>query len=297
MDRLEDIEAFLTIIDEGSLSAAARRLSRSLQSVSRSLMTLERSVGVALIHRTTRQSSPTEAGRAFYRRVKPAFIEISEARLEAADHHAEPSGVLRISAPVFFSPVYLVPIVAAFMERYPRIEVELKLSDKFFDLIDEDLDLAVRIGDVHDVGLKARRLGELRCVVFGATSYFARHGRPQHPEDLARHQCIVRALDRDTDKWPFQIDGKSTTIGVSGRFRADTSAAVYAAATHGLGIGFTPLWQIRELVDRRDLELVLCEFEIPRIPIHAVWPASKLPLAKTQLFKDFLLRQLKCERL
>jgi len=297
MDRLDDIEAFLAIIDEGSLSAAARRLGRSLQAVSRSLMALERSVGVALVHRTTRQSAPTEAGLAFYRRVKPAFGEINDARLEAANHRAEPMGVLRIGAPTFFSPVYLVPVVAAFMKRYRQIEVELKLSDKFSDLVEEELDLAIRIGEIPDSGLKARRLGELRRVAFGAPTYFAEYGRPAHPSDLTHHQCIVRNIGSGPEKWPFQVGGKVKMFAVNGRFKADSSAAVYAAVRHGLGIGFTPLWQIRELVDCGELEVILAEFETPRTPIHVVWPAARQPLAKTQLFKDFLVAHLQCERL
>lgn len=297
MDRIDDLEAFLAVVEEGGLSAAARRMRRSLQSVSRSLATLEQGVGIELVRRTTRQSAPTEAGLAFYRRIKPAVLEIRDARLEAANRGAEPSGSLRIGAPVMFTPTYLVPVVAAFMERYPQVEVDLRLSDQFVDVVDEGLDLAIRIGDLPDSGLKAKRLGDLRRVVYGAPAYFARHGRPQHPEDLARHQCIIRAADKNADTWPFQIDGKRRTVKVAGRFRADNTASTYVAATLGLGIGFTPLWQVRSLVDQGTLELVLVDFEPPKVPIHAVWPATKIPLAKTQLFVDFLAKRLKWERL
>ncbi|TWT09465.1 LysR family transcriptional regulator [Reyranella sp. CPCC 100927] len=292
MQRFEDVEAFLAIVDHGGLTAAARHLRRSLQSVSRSLAALERGVGIELVRRTTRQSTPTEAGLAFHRRVKPALQEIADARLEAASQRTEPSGLLRISAPVLFAPPYLVPAVAAFMARYPRIDVELKLSDRFVDLITENIDLAVRIGDLPDSLLKARRLGKLRRVVFGAPAYFAQHGRPQRPEDLVRHQCVVRTFDGDTDTWPFRVGGKRKTIRVSGRLRADNTAAVYAAVARGLGIGFTPLWQIRDLVDQGVVEPILVAFESPPVPIHAVWPATRLPSAKVRLFVDFLATQL-----
>jgi DNA-binding transcriptional LysR family regulator len=131
MDRLDDLEAFLAIVDKGSLTAAARHLRRSLQSVSRSLASLERSVGVELVRRTTRQSNVTEAGRAFYNHVKPALTDIKGARLEAADARTEPSGLLRIGAPVLFAPAYVVPTINAFLERYPGVEVELKVSDRW----------------------------------------------------------------------------------------------------------------------------------------------------------------------
>jgi DNA-binding transcriptional LysR family regulator len=295
MDRIDDLEAFLAVVEEGGLSAAARRLRRSLQSVSRSLSTLERSVGVELVRRTTRQSNATEAGRAFYRRVKPAFAEISEAKLEATSRRAEPAGLLRIGASVLFAPVYLVPVVAAFMERYPQIEVELKLSDRFVDLNEEDLDLAVRIGALPDSGLMAKRLGELRRVVFGAPDYFARHGRPVHPDDLARHQCVVRTAASDSESWPFRVHGKLKTVRVGGRFRADNTAVINAAVTGGLGVGFSPLWQIRSLVDAGAVELILVEFEASKVPIHVVRPPTRLPPAKTQLFIEFLAARLQLE--
>jgi DNA-binding transcriptional LysR family regulator len=154
----------------------------------------------------------------------------------------------------------------------------------------------VRIGEMPDSDLRVRRLGELRRVTFGAPAYFAKHGRPRHPNDLAKHQCVVRAFDGNSEKWPFQIDGKLKTVKVSGRFRADNTAAIHSAVTLGLGIGFTPLWQIRDLLDRGAVELILVKFETPRVPIRAVWPATKIPLAKSQLFVDFLGAHLDCDR-
>lgn len=297
MERLDDLSAFLAVVDKGSLTGAARHLQRTLQSVSRSLITLERSIGVQLVRRTTRRSAPTEAGLAFYHRVKPAFAEIDNARLEASRRRATPSGLLRIGASVLFAPIYVVPAVAAFMERYPQIEVDLALSDRFVDLLEENLDVAIRIGDLADSDLKARRLGELRRVVFGAPGYFSRHGRPKHPSDLTEHQCIVRSADGDATTWPFLTEGKRRNIRVQGRFRANATASVTAAVVEGLGIGFMPLWQIRNLVDEGAVELILTAYEPARIPIRAVWPATRLPLAKTQLFVDFLASRLKGARL
>jgi DNA-binding transcriptional LysR family regulator len=297
MGRLEDLETFVAIVESGSLTAAARRLGRPLQSVSRSLSVLERDVGVELVRRTTRQMSPTEAGTEFCSRVKPAVAEINEARLQAGNRRTEPTGLLRVGAPVFFAPAYIVPAAAEFISRHPRVEVELKLSDKFVDLIEEQLDLAVRIGELQDSDLKTRRLGELRRVFFGAPSYFAKHGRPDHPSALVRHQCVVRTVAQADSRWPYKHGDAVKAVQVTGRFGADHGASMYAAVTAGLGIGFTPLWQIRQLVDEGQVELILVDYEPPPVPIHLMWQGGKLMPARTRLFIDVLADRLKNARL
>lgn len=297
MDRLDDLEAFLAVVEKGSQTAAARHLRRSLQSISRSLATLERSVGVELVRRTTRQSNVTEAGRAFHDRVKPALLEINDAKLAAADTRMEPSGMLRIGAPVLFGPAYVTPAIVAFMRRYRGIEVELKVSDRMVDLLEVGLDLAVRIGEMPGSSFKARRLGNLRVVAFGSPAYFSNHGRPKHPDDLTRHQCVLRQSEGPRETWAFRVDGRRKAVQVHGRFRSDSTAATHAAIARGLGIGLAPLWQIRSLVDSGEVEVVLEDFEVAKIPIHAVWPASKVPLSKTRLFVDTLAAHLKRERL
>jgi len=295
---MEDIEAFIAVIEAGSQTAAARRLGRSLQSVNRSLVALERSVGVELVRRTTRRSFATEAGLAFYRRVKPAVAEIGEARLEAASRRDEPSGLLRIAAPVQFASAFVVPAVAQFMRRYPKIEVDLKASDEAVDVVGDGVDLAVRIRELPDSSLRARRLGQLRAVVYGAPSYFARHGRPRRPDDLARHHCVLRSIGPgETETWRFQTGRRLKTVRVRGWFRTDDTAAVHSAVCHGLGIGYGPFRQIRDLFDGGALEIVLQDFETPRFPIHGVFPPSGMPPAKTRLFADLLADRLKHERL
>jgi DNA-binding transcriptional LysR family regulator len=292
MDRFGDVEAFLAIVERGNLSAAARHLGRSLQAVSRSLAALEGSLGVELVHRTTHKAQPTEAGYDFYQRVKPALLEIVEARIQAGNRSAEPTGLLRIGGPELLGPSYLIPIVARFMEMHPKLEVELSLSNRFVDLAQEGLDLAIRIGELADSDLKARRLGVMRRVVFGAPSYFGKHGRPRHPRELAEHQCIFRNTDRDAGAWQFQEGGKPLSVKVGGRLHLDNAAASHAAVAIGLGIGRVPLWQIQDLVDSNTVEVILEGFEQPAIPVHIVWPAARLPLAKTRLFIDFLAANL-----
>jgi DNA-binding transcriptional LysR family regulator len=295
---MQDIEAFLAIIEAGSQTAAARRLGRSLQSVNRSLVALERSVGVELVRRTTRRSVATEAGLAFYRRVKPALTEISEARLEAANRRAEPSGLLRMAAPVLFGSTYVVPTIADFIARYPAIEADLKVSDRPVDVVGDGFDLAVRIRKLPDSSLKARRLGELRTVVYGAPDYFKRHRRPHRPDDLVRHQCVVHSTsENETAAWRFQDGSQIRMVQVGGGFRTNNTTTAQAAVCHGLGIGYGPFWQVRGFIDRGMLEIVLEEFEAPRIPIQAVTPPSAMAPAKTRLFIDMLADRLKHERL
>jgi DNA-binding transcriptional LysR family regulator len=297
MTRIDDLEAFVAIVEQGGQTAAARHVRRSLPSIARSLAALERGVGVELVRRNTRRSGPTEAGLAFFRRVKPALAEIEDARHEAADGRAEPSGLLRIGAPPAFGAAHVVPAARDFMQRYPRVEVELRTSDKPVDLFEQGLDLAVRIRELPDSSLRARRLGELRVVIFGAPAYFAAHGRPERPDDLARHRCVLRLTEEDAEAWPFRLGGRLRSVRVRGRFRTDSAPAIHAAVAQGLGLGRAPFWQIRDLVDQGVVEVVLEEYEATRLPIHAVWPSTKLPTAKARLFVDALTERLRSERL
>jgi DNA-binding transcriptional LysR family regulator len=297
MERIEDFQALVAVVEKGSLTAAARLLGRSLQSVSRSLAALERGVGVELVRRTTRRSTPTEAGLAFYRRLSTALAEVEAAKLEAANRSSEVAGLLRVTSSTAFAPLYIVPAARAFLEAHPRLEVELDVSDRYADLISEGFDLAIRIGELPDSNLKAKRLANLRRVVFAAPSYLAKHALPRRPEDLVHHQCIVRTAARDGNAWPFIIDGRLKAVKVAGRFRTSGAQGANEAAMQGIGIGNAPLWQVRALVDRGDVELVLTRFEPPPVPIHAVWPATRVLPAKVRLFVEFLAARLKEERL
>lgn len=297
MDRIEDLTTFIATVETGSLTAAARRLRRSLQAVSRSLAMLERDLGVELLRRTTRRSNPTEAGVTFYRRIKPALAEIEEAKREAANLTAEPAGAFRISASSAFAPRYVVPAISAFLALHPSLEIDLELSDAYVDLIEGGFDLAIRIGEMPDSTLRTKHLSHSRRVVFAAPDYLARHGRPTRPDQLVTHQCIVRTASRDGDAWPFVIDGKARLIRIGGRFRASGAVAANQAAVLGLGVANAPLWQVRHLVEQGRVELILTHFEPPPIPIRAVWAATRLAPAKTRLFAEFLAGRLKSEQL
>jgi DNA-binding transcriptional LysR family regulator len=297
MDRIEDLQAFVAVVEKGSLTAAARQLGRSLQSVSRSLAALERGIGVELVRRTTRRSTPTEAGLAFHRRLSAALAEVEAATLEASNRGLQVTGLLRITSSTAFAPLYVVPAVRAFLEAHPKLDVELDLSDRYVDLIGEGFDLAIRIGELPDSNLTAKHLADLRRVVFAAPSYLAKHARPRRPEDLVHHECIVRTVARDGNAWPFIVDGRRKVVKVAGRFRTSGALAANEAVAQGIGIGNAPLWQVRALVDRGDVELILTRFEPSPVPIHAVWTATPVLPAKVRMFIEFLAARLKDERL
>ncbi|WP_207485154.1 LysR family transcriptional regulator [Arenibaculum pallidiluteum] len=297
MISLVDYRTFVAIVDEGHLTAAARRLGRSVQAVSRSLALLEKDLGVTLIRRTTRRLQPTAAGLAFHARICAALADIESARQEAASTEGEIAGSLRVGASTLFAPAFITPIAAAFMNRYPAVRIELDLADDYVDLIAASLDLAVRIGDLPDSRLVARKLGDLRRVVFAAPGYLARHGRPEEPSDLKRHDCVVRTAAQAPCSWRFRVGGDTLAVEIDGRFRSSGAAVCNEAVALGLGIGYAPLWQVRPLLDAGRVELLLSDYEAEPTPVHVVWPAVPVLPARTRAFADILAARLAVERI
>lgn len=289
---LDDYEAFIAIVDCGSLTKAADRLGRSPQAVSRALAALEKDLGVRLIQRTTRRVQPTPAGVNFYSRLKVALADIKMAREEAASGAAEIAGHLRIGAPTLFAPTYVVPALAAFMDRHPAVSIELVAADEFQDPVAENLDVVVRIGELVDSRLTARRIVMLRRVAFAAPGYLARHGRPARPSDLRDHACIVRTLARTPLRWSFRGPDGEELVEVRPYFSSNSATVCNEAAAQALGIGIAPLWQIRGLLDAGRIELLLTDFEPAPTPVHLVWPSRDLLPARTRSLIDFLAARL-----
>ena len=287
MASLDDYRVFVAIVEQGNLSAAARHLHRSLQAVSRSLQGLEQELGVELIQRTTRRAQPTAAGLAFHARIKAALADIDLARSELAEHGARIDGRLRIAGSTQFSAPHVVPMVAAFMERYPDVDVELVVADQHVDLQREKLDVAIRLGELADSRLHARQLGLLRLVTVGAPGYFAHHGRPRSPADLRGHSCVLRDCNSEAQRWHYHRGERRQAVEVHGRFSSGNAAVCNAAVLAGQGIGIAALWQVRALLDQGRLETVLDDWQLPGQPVHIVWPPGKQLPARTRAFIDF----------
>ena len=288
MSELDDYAAFVAIMETGSLTAAARRTGRSLQAVSRALAELESVLGAQLIQRTTRKLHATPAGVAFLERIRPALAAIEAARETARNDGDAPKGVLRIAAPTLLGTTWLTPAAAAFMRRWPGIEIELALSERMADLVADGLDLAVRTGELPDSSLKSRQLAQLRRVFFAAPTWLQQHGTPSHPGQLADLPCVLRNTGKDRRQWPARIGGTLRHIPVTGPFSANDAAAANEAVACGLGIGMAPLWQLRRLLDAGRVELILQDFEPPAFPLQAVWPNAGRLAQRTRLFIDHL---------
>jgi DNA-binding transcriptional LysR family regulator len=294
MASLDDYSAFIAVVDEGSLTAAARKLGRSLQAVSRSLAGLERELNVELVARTTRRSRPTPAGLAFAGRIRAALSDIDLARDDLIASDQRIAGTVRIGASTLFGPEFVTPALATFLDRHKEVEIDLRLVDRHVDLAQEGLDLAVRIGALPDSDLRARQLGGLRWAFFGAPGYLAERGRPMEPADLARHECVLRG-GAGAETWTFGPEQRR--VEVRGRFRSDSASARNMAVALGYGIGLAPLWQVHKLIDEGRIEPILLGHEPPPIPLQIVWPAAIAMPRRVRAVLDFLAARLSLLRL
>lgn len=297
MASIEQYEAFVETVERGSLTAAARHLNRSLQSISRAVAALENELGVELVRRTTRRLHTTPAGLVLRGRLRSALKDIDDARAEAKREMQRIGGLFRIGASVQFAPSFVVPSAISFLHRFPDVVIDLVLGDTLSDLIEDKLDVAIRIGDLGALSLKSKKIAQLRRVVVAAPTYLARHGHPRTPSDLSTHLCVIRTVGPEGDTWPLTIDGKLVQMAVKGVVRCNDVAAANAAVLHGAGIGLAPLWQVRHDIDDGHLELLLPDCEPPPIPVTAVWPGSTRTPARTRLFVEMLRHRLAGERI
>lgn len=290
MPDLDDYALFIAIVEHGSISAAARARNQSVQSASRALERLERSVGTALVQRTTRALTTTAAGRVFLERIRAPLDELLAAHADAGASASQLAGPIRIGAPVYFGSACVAPAIAHFAQRHPALAIEFVLSDRRAQLLDERLDLTVRIGELDDSGLRARHLADLRRVIFAATAWIARQGRPTHADQLASLPCVVRTFGPERDRWPVTVDGAVRHVRVAGPFRANDALACNEAVAAGLGLGLAPYWQIRHLIRTGRVETVLDDFAPPAVPVHVLWHGTgRLPL-RVRLAVDALAR-------
>lgn len=288
MDRLQAMRVFATIIDRRTLSATAETLGISLPSVSRVLSALERELGVRLIARTTRGLTETDAGRLYYRRCLTILEQVREAETAVQSHAKAPAGELRLTAPVTFGRYHVAPSMAEFLERYPRLSFYLLLSDHCESLTDQRLDVAVRVAVLQKQSVTARRLGYVQRAVVGSRDYFSTHSVPSHPRELSQHNCMHFTHYLRADEWTFQEQGRRVTVRVSGRLRTNNQEALLDAVLAGAGLAVLPTWLVHEALNSGRLQRVLPEFEAPRTPVYAVFPAQGPPPKKVRAFVEFL---------
>ncbi|MGF1553372.1 MAG: LysR family transcriptional regulator [Paracoccaceae bacterium] len=289
MDRLRSIELFLAVAEAGSLVGGARALGLSAPSATRGIDALEARLGARLLTRTTRAVRLTEAGQAYRAACRQILAELHAAEEAAGGAHAVPRGRLAITAPVLFGEIHVMPVVAAFLEAYPAVEVEALLVDRGVDLVDEGIDVAVRIGALADSGLKAVRVGAVRRVVCASPAYLAAHGRPQAPRDLRAHRLIVVRPLAPTPEWRFG-DG---AVRVAPRLRVSTAGAALAAARAGFGLTQVLSYQAASDLAAGRLERVLGSHEPAPSPIHLVHVEGRSAAAKVRAFVDLATERLR----
>jgi DNA-binding transcriptional LysR family regulator len=284
MDRLDELSVFVAIVESGSLIGASRRLRRSPPAVTRALIALEDRVGQRLVDRTTRRLAPTEAGRALTERARALLAGYDQVLVGASQ--APVRGVLRITAPVQFGRRHVAPIVSAFLNEYPDVRVELSLNDRNLDLIEEGLDLAVRIGPLADSSLVARPLGSVRRVVVASPAYLARRGVPLTPKDLAMHDTIFGMARSPAREWRFGPSPRGAVVRLSPRLLVDDVEAQLQAVRAGRGIARPLSYQVTDELSAGTLVRLLQDFEPEPLPVHLVTLSRSYMAPKVRAFLD-----------
>lgn len=285
---MEGIRIFNAVVACGSFTRAAERLGISKALVSKYVQALEDRLGVRLLQRSTRRLSPTEAGSAYFERSRKLLEELDELESGLAEHIKTPQGRLVVSAPAAFGNMYITGLAAEFISRYPSVSVDLRLVDRYVNLIEEGFDVAVRIGELKDSALVSRRLATFPFITCAAPEYLARHPAPRVPQDLQDHDCIIDTNYSFGARWPFRADGKSVEVTVDGRLIVNGVSAVREAMLAGCGIGRCPDFLVGADLKAGRLVQVLAGCEPPSSSVFALYPNRQHLPAKVRTFVDFI---------
>lgn len=296
MDRFHAMRVFVRVSETSSFAGAARDLNMSPPAVTRAISALEDLVGARLFVRTTRSVQLTDAGRRYFEDCKRILSDIAEAEASAAGSYATPTGTLAITASVMFGQIYIMPIVAEFLDLYPELTVRLIFLDRVANLVDEGIDVAIRIGHLPDSSLSATRVGSVRRVICGSPDYFETHGVPRDPTELANHRIISAVTVWPTDEWRFGGEDKRS-IKVKPAIYCNSNAAVIEAVRGGHGVSRLLSYQIGPCLTEGLLLTVLNDFEEEPLPIHIVHPEGRHASAKVRSFVDFAAKRLRANRL
>jgi DNA-binding transcriptional LysR family regulator len=293
MDRFQEMHIFTTVAQEQGFSAAARRLGLSAASVTRAVAALELRIGTQLLIRTTRSVHLSEAGQRYLEDCRRILAEVQEAEDSAAGSHAEPRGQLTVTAPVLFGDLFVTPVMASYLTQYPDVTINAVLVDRIVNMVEEGIDVAVRIGDLPDSSQHAIRVGEVRRVICGSPEYFAKHGRPAHPSALAGAPVVATSAIGQQRTWPFLDDGEPLSVRPEPRLIVTANQAAITAACTGLGLTRVLSYQVASQVAAGALEIVLAEFELPPLPIHVVYQGGRKAPARIRSFVDFTAQALR----
>jgi DNA-binding transcriptional LysR family regulator len=293
MDRLEAMSILATAVEAGSLSAAARRLGTPLATVSRKVSELERHLKTRLLNRSSRKLTLTDAGRSYVAACKRILEDVSEAERTAAGEYTAPRGDLVVTAPIVFGRLHVLPIATEFLLSYPEIDMRMVLTDRTARLLEEHVDLGIRIGNLPDSSLVATRLGTIRRVLCASPGYFAKHGTPRHPDDLRAHHCISFEGLTSSDAWTFTVGKAESSVAIRSRLVVNTAEAAIDAAIAGVGITLVLSYQIVNAVRAGALVVALEKFEPAPWPVHFVYTGARLLPLKLRAFLDFAAPRLR----
>jgi DNA-binding transcriptional LysR family regulator len=288
MDRIDAMQAFVAVADGQGFAPAARKLGLSPSAVTRLIAALEQRLGARLLQRTTRQVTLTDAGSRYLERVRRILADVEEAEQAVEGERTRPGGRLVISAPVGFGRLHVSPVISAYLKRFPEVGADLRLSDRMINLVEEGVDLAVRIGHLPDSTLVARHVGEMRRIVVASNDYLKAHGEPKRPAEIVAHQTIEFGAMTAAADWRFVENNTEIRVSPSPRFSSNSADAAIQHAEAGGGLTRVLAYQAAASLRAGRLKIVLARFEQPPLPIHIVYPTSRLLSAKVRTFIDLV---------
>jgi len=292
MDRLTEMEAFATVVDQGGFTDAARKLGISKSAVSKHISSLEARLGARLLNRTTRRVSPTEIGLVYYDRARRVLNDAGEADNLVSAMQSAPSGVLRMAVATDFGTSLLTPVLDGFLRDYPEISLNMVLSNTYVELISEGFDMAIRVGDMEDSSLRARKIAEATQRLVAAPSYFAEHGRPERIDDLADHRLLHYSNQASANVWKIAAPtGEQRQVRGSGWLTVNDGQSLLNAAIKGLGIAYLPSYLYHRAMDQGLVVDVIPSLPQSLLGIHAVYPPGRFTQPKVRAFIDFLIER------
>jgi DNA-binding transcriptional LysR family regulator len=288
MDRLAALELFVRVVDAGSFSAVARNQGIGQPAVSKAVVQIETWLGVSLLLRSTRSVVPTEAGRIFYERAKRTVEDAEEAVLAARGSASGLAGKLRVSTSVCFGRLHVIPRLSAFLDEHPDLEVELVLDDRHVDLVNEGIDVAMRMGPLPDSHMTARRIAKGRRVVVATPAYLQRHGTPTSPGELSRHQAVIYSRDAGWDTWTFRRAEDEVSVVLQGRLKMTAAEGVREAVKRDMGLAVASEWNFSPELDSGEVVALLEDWDLPATNLSAVYPTGRLASTKARAFAAFV---------